>query len=202
MWSCALLPVFLGYYMEFAYRFSDSDLTQYVKDRAASFHLPVLLGYIELMYTSIDLTHCFNAWFQWWTILPTLLSTKRIPRWALSSQRWWPSSVGPSDGCVAVRFCEQQAKVRWIVNRCFLFVHLRVHLACDEEHEWTFFFCASGGALSMWWKNTKRLDRDVCRKLLSNANLLMGIFTHYSQFTDALTMVACTCVLCASLPAC
>lgn len=41
--------------MEFVYRFNDRDLTQYVKT-TASFHLPVLLGYIiELMYTSIGL---------------------------------------------------------------------------------------------------------------------------------------------------
>jgi hypothetical protein len=49
--------------MEFAYRFSDSDWTEYVKDRAASFQMPVLLVYIiELVYTCIDeVTHCFNA---------------------------------------------------------------------------------------------------------------------------------------------
>ena len=46
--------------------------------------------------------------------------------------------------------CEQQAKARWTMNMCFLFVHLGVRLAFDEEHERAFvFFCASGGALSM-----------------------------------------------------
>ena len=44
---------FLVMEFAFAHRFSDSDLTQYVKDRAASFHLPVLLGYIESLYTSL-----------------------------------------------------------------------------------------------------------------------------------------------------
>ena len=115
----------------FAHRFSDSDLTQYVKDSCVI--SPACFTWLyRINVHIIDLTHCFNAWFQWWTILPTLLSTKRIPRWALSSQRWWPSSVGPSDGCVAVRL--------WAASKGSL------------DNEQVFSFCASGGAFSFWWR--------------------------------------------------
>jgi hypothetical protein len=56
-----VLCYLLFFVMEFCYRFNDSNLTEYVKDRELH---PIILGYIELMYTPVDLTHCFNAWFQ------------------------------------------------------------------------------------------------------------------------------------------